>query len=106
MQYKVHSQSTVHDLTCVLLICGAFCRWVLPFIGHMGICTSSGIIRDFAGSYFVSVSIAPYKKKSAHYCLQYAFSPHETVDLLFMVYVVIEIDIKIGSECHTDVKIE
>ncbi|XP_070768640.1 transmembrane protein 222-like [Enoplosus armatus] len=28
--------------------------WVLPFIGHMGICTSSGIIRDFAGSYFVS----------------------------------------------------
>uniref|UniRef100_A0A8C5AQ41 Transmembrane protein 222a n=1 Tax=Gadus morhua TaxID=8049 RepID=A0A8C5AQ41_GADMO len=28
--------------------------WVLPLIGHMGICTSSGIIRDFAGSYFVS----------------------------------------------------
>lgn len=34
----------------------ASCRWVLPFIGHMGICTSSGVIRDFAGSYFVSVS--------------------------------------------------
>lgn len=31
---------------------------MLPFIGHMGICTSSGVIRDFAGSYFVSVSIA------------------------------------------------
>ncbi|CDQ64913.1 unnamed protein product [Oncorhynchus mykiss] len=30
--------------------------WLLPFIGHMGICTSSGIIRDFAGPYFVSVS--------------------------------------------------
>lgn len=29
-------------------------RWIFPFIGHMGICTSSGIIRDFAGSYFVS----------------------------------------------------
>uniref|UniRef100_A0A3P8PPW0 Transmembrane protein 222a n=1 Tax=Astatotilapia calliptera TaxID=8154 RepID=A0A3P8PPW0_ASTCA len=28
--------------------------WVLPFIGHMGICTSAGVIRDFAGSYFVS----------------------------------------------------
>lgn len=36
---------------------GASCRWVFPFIGHMGICTSSGIIRDFAGSYFVSVSV-------------------------------------------------
>lgn len=44
---------------CVL---GASCRWVLPFIGHMGICTSSGIIRDFAGSYFVSVSVAFYLK--------------------------------------------
>ncbi|KAM6967744.1 transmembrane protein 222-like [Aplochiton taeniatus] len=28
--------------------------WLLPFIGHIGICTSSGVIRDFAGSYFVS----------------------------------------------------
>uniref|UniRef100_A0A4W4FZ65 Uncharacterized protein n=1 Tax=Electrophorus electricus TaxID=8005 RepID=A0A4W4FZ65_ELEEL len=30
------------------------CSWFLPFIGHMGICTSTGVIRDFAGSYFVS----------------------------------------------------
>ncbi|KAE9550485.1 hypothetical protein FO519_006304 [Halicephalobus sp. NKZ332] len=28
--------------------------WIFPFIGHMGIATSSGVIRDFAGSYFVS----------------------------------------------------
>ncbi|KAG7270914.1 hypothetical protein CRUP_000273 [Coryphaenoides rupestris] len=28
--------------------------WLLPIIGHMGICTSSGVIRDFAGSYYVS----------------------------------------------------
>lgn len=28
--------------------------WLFPFIGHMGICTSSGIIRDFAGPYYVS----------------------------------------------------
>ena len=27
---------------------------MLPFIGHMGIATSAGTIRDFAGSYFVS----------------------------------------------------
>ncbi|KAF3839964.1 hypothetical protein F7725_018681 [Dissostichus mawsoni] len=31
--------------------------WVFPFIGHMGICTSAGIIRDFAGSYFVSLDV-------------------------------------------------
>jgi len=31
-------------------------RWMFPFIGHMGIAMSSGVIRDFAGPYFVSVS--------------------------------------------------
>lgn len=29
-------------------------RWFLPFIGHMGIAYTSGVIRDFAGPYFVS----------------------------------------------------
>lgn len=28
--------------------------WLFPFIGHMGIALSSGVIRDFAGSHFVS----------------------------------------------------
>uniref|UniRef100_A0A8B9VUN6 WD and tetratricopeptide repeats 1 n=2 Tax=Anas TaxID=8835 RepID=A0A8B9VUN6_9AVES len=31
-----------------------FGRWLFPIIGHMGICTSTGVIRDFAGPYFVS----------------------------------------------------
>ena len=39
-----------------MIICAPF-RWLFPFIGHMGICTSGGIIRDFAGPYFVSVSV-------------------------------------------------
>jgi hypothetical protein len=28
--------------------------WLFPFIGHMGICTSAGVIRDFAGPFYVS----------------------------------------------------
>jgi|LauGreSBDMM110SN_4_FD.fasta_scaffold326020_1 hypothetical protein len=28
--------------------------WILPFIGHTGICTSDGIIYDFAGSYSIN----------------------------------------------------
>jgi len=28
--------------------------WMFPFIGHLGIAMSSGVIRDFAGPYFVS----------------------------------------------------
>lgn len=31
--------------------------WIFPFIGHMGIAYSNGIIRDFAGPYFVSVNL-------------------------------------------------
>ncbi len=28
--------------------------WILPMVGHVGICDSQGIIHDFAGSYFIS----------------------------------------------------
>nr|XP_039263256.1 transmembrane protein 222-like [Styela clava] len=28
--------------------------WLFPFIGHMGIALTSGVIRDFAGPYYVS----------------------------------------------------
>ncbi len=30
-------------------------RWLCPIIGHMGIATANGVIRDFAGPYYVSV---------------------------------------------------
>jgi len=29
--------------------------WLLPFVGHMGVATSRGIINDFAGPYTISV---------------------------------------------------
>mmetsp|Transcript_33956 Transcript_33956/g.80618 ORF Transcript_33956/g.80618 Transcript_33956/m.80618 type:complete len:212 (+) Transcript_33956:189-824(+) len=29
--------------------------WLVPFVGHLGVCSSSGVIFDFAGPYFVSV---------------------------------------------------
>jgi hypothetical protein len=29
--------------------------WMLPFVGHMGIANSEGVIYDFAGPYFVSI---------------------------------------------------
>ena len=29
--------------------------WLLPMIGHMGICDSEGVIHDFAGPYFIGV---------------------------------------------------
>lgn len=32
-------------------------RWLFPIIGHMGIAMTSGVIRDFAGPYYVSVSM-------------------------------------------------
>ncbi|XP_062473021.1 transmembrane protein 222 [Pezoporus occidentalis] len=36
------------------MVGSCFHRWLFPIIGHMGICTSTGVIRDFAGPYFVS----------------------------------------------------
>jgi len=28
--------------------------WILPFIGHVGVCTSSGLIYNFAGANLLS----------------------------------------------------
>ncbi|XP_026861102.1 transmembrane protein 222a isoform X6 [Electrophorus electricus] len=43
--------------------------WFLPFIGHMGICTSTGVIRDFAGSYFVSEDNMAFGKPTKYWKL-------------------------------------
>jgi hypothetical protein len=34
--------------------------WLIPLIGHMGICYSNGVIRDFAGPYIVTVKSMIY----------------------------------------------
>jgi len=39
---------------CVVWTSIPLLSWLLPFIGHMGIATSDGVIHDFAGPYFVS----------------------------------------------------
>ncbi|KAM9307335.1 uncharacterized protein tmem222b isoform 1-T1 [Pholidichthys leucotaenia] len=43
--------------------------WLLPFIGHMGICTSTGIIRDFAGPYFVSEDNMAFGRPTKYWML-------------------------------------
>lgn len=47
-----------HDLQryphCIVWTPLPLLTWLFPFIGHMGIATSSGVIRDFAGPYYVS----------------------------------------------------
>ncbi|KAJ6219374.1 hypothetical protein RDWZM_005186 [Blomia tropicalis] len=39
---------------CIVWTPLPFITWLIPIIGHMGIATSNGVIRDFAGPYFVS----------------------------------------------------
>ncbi|KAG7457791.1 hypothetical protein MATL_G00231070 [Megalops atlanticus] len=43
--------------------------WLLPFVGHMGICTSAGVIRDFAGPYFVSEDNMAFGKPTKYWQL-------------------------------------
>ncbi|KAF4076225.1 hypothetical protein AMELA_G00227760 [Ameiurus melas] len=52
MGYRITGLSGSHDASDEGR--GQHGGWFLPFIGHMGICTSTGVIRDFAGPYFVS----------------------------------------------------
>lgn len=38
--------------------------WLVPFIGHVGICRSDGTILDFAGSYFINVGAMAFGSPS------------------------------------------
>jgi transmembrane protein 222 len=40
---------------CIVWTPLPFITWLVPFIGHLGICREDGVILDFAGPYFVSV---------------------------------------------------
>ncbi|XP_033342693.1 transmembrane protein 222 [Megalopta genalis] len=45
--------------------------YFLPFIGHMGIATSTGVIRDFAGPYHVSEDNMAFGKPTKYWQLNY-----------------------------------
>ncbi|CAB3227360.1 unnamed protein product [Arctia plantaginis] len=47
--------------------------WMFPFLGHMGICMSSGVIRDFAGPYFVSEDMMAFGNPTKYWQL----NPHK-----------------------------
>lgn len=49
---------------------------MFPFLGHMGICTSSGVIRDFAGPYFVSEDLMAFGNPTKYWQL----SPQKTAN--------------------------
>lgn len=44
--------------------------WLFPIIGHMGIAYSSGVIRDFAGHYFVSEDNMAFGKPTKYWQLR------------------------------------
>lgn len=43
--------------------------WLVPLVGHMGICTANGIIRDFAAPYYVSQDDMAFGKPTKYWRL-------------------------------------
>nr|CAG4645903.1 EOG090X0GY7 [Lynceus sp. MCZ IZ 141354] len=43
--------------------------WLFPFLGHMGIALSTGVIRDFAGSFYVSEDDMAFGKPTKYWQL-------------------------------------
>ena len=46
-----------------------FLTWVFPFIGHVGVCLSSGIILDFAGPYYVAMDTMSFGNPTKYWML-------------------------------------
>ena len=47
---------------CIVWTPLPFVSYILPFIGHVGICTSEGVIHDFGGSGYVAVDSMTFGK--------------------------------------------
>lgn len=43
--------------------------WLFPFVGHVGICLSSGIILDFAGPYYVAMDTMSFGNPTKYWML-------------------------------------
>ena len=43
--------------------------WLFPFVGHVGICLSSGIILDFAGPYYVAMDAMSFGNPTKYWTL-------------------------------------
>jgi len=54
---------------CIVWTPIPFITYIIPSIGHTGIGTSSGIIHDFAGSYFISVDDFAFGNPTKYYQL-------------------------------------
>ncbi|XP_076812783.1 transmembrane protein 222-like isoform X2 [Clavelina lepadiformis] len=55
--------------TCIVWTPLPMITWILPIIGHMGIATTAGVIRDFAGPYFVSEDDMAFGKPTKYWQL-------------------------------------
>lgn len=55
---------------CIVWTPIPFITWFIPIIGHMGIATSSGVIRDFAGPYYVSEDEMAFGKPTKYWKLE------------------------------------
>lgn len=51
--------------------------WILPFVGHMGICDSQGVIHDFAGPYFVNIGNMAFGDPVKYWRIPLQVSPQE-----------------------------
>lgn len=59
---------------CIVWTPIPFLTWLFPFIGHMGIAYSSGVIRDFAGPYYVSEDDMAFGKPTKYWKLNPALA--------------------------------
>ncbi|RUS26680.1 hypothetical protein BC938DRAFT_484269 [Jimgerdemannia flammicorona] len=51
---------------CVVWTPLPFLTWILPFVGHIGIADSHGVIYDFAGPYTISVDHMSFGKPTRY----------------------------------------
>lgn len=59
--------------------------WLLPFVGHMGICNSEGIIHDFAGPYYIGQDCMAFGDPVKYWDISHLLGPKKDTPAQYMV---------------------
>ena len=101
--YKIDKQNNRYPF-CIVWTPIPCISWLIPSIGHTGICDSNGVIHDFSGSYYVSIDDMAFGNPTKYLILQLSqkefFEYDKAIQTAMIKYNKMEYDF-FCNNCHS-----
>ena len=101
--YKIDKQNNRYPF-CIVWTPIPCISWLIPSIGHTGICDSNGVIHDFSGPYYVSIDNMAFGNPTKYLILQLSqkefFEYDKAIQTAMIKYNKMEYDF-FCNNCHS-----